>query len=120
MIKYLTYKGQQYPIRLSYRAFQGMRIDLKTVDLTKIDSMDPQVLESMLFHGLLAGAKSTEKEMAFTREQMEDFLDECFFDFLELIPEFFPQAKLGNALKNLVEPKETKAQQKKETEDLTT
>jgi hypothetical protein len=111
MVEFITYKKEKHPIRLSYRVFKGMKAEMGDVDLDKLQSLDTAVMETMLWHGLISGYKSEDKVMPFTREEMEDILDECFYEFLKLIPLFFPKAKvnesqLGNALPNLENQKE--------------
>lgn len=104
MVKHITFKGEKLPIRLSYLVFKGLRKDLGEVSLDKLESMDSDVMETMLWHGLRSGHKSEEKEIPFKREQMEDILDECMFEFIELIPLFFPNVKEGKLAPGLSSP----------------
>lgn len=107
MVQYIIYKGKKYPVRLSYRVFKGLKTDIgDSVDLSKLGEMDPVLLETMLWHGLISGHKYEEKELVFKRDEMEDILDECMFEFIQLIPLFFPKAKLGKVLPELENPKE--------------
>lgn len=108
MVHHITYKEEKLPIRLSYRVFKGLKTDLGKENLENItggEGLDPELMETMLWHGLISGHKHEDKEMKFKKEDMEDVLDECMFEFLKLIPLFFPKAKLGgklgNALANL-------------------
>lgn len=99
-VEYLTYKKKQYPVRLSYRVFKGMKSELagKVVDF---ENLNPELLEAMLWYGLVSGHQAEEKKMDLTKEVMEDVLDECFREFMEMIPRFFPNAKMGNVVPNL-------------------
>ena len=106
-VEYINYKEQKYPVRLSYRVFKGLKSDIgNDVDLTKMGQLDPQLLETMLWYGLVSGHKFAGKELSFKKEDMEDVLDECMFEFLKLIPVFFPKAKVGNALPELEKEEE--------------
>lgn len=94
MVKHITYKGKKYPVRLSYRVFKGLK-----QDNPKSNSKDiMEDLEGMLWYGLVSGHKAEDKEIELKREDMEDVLDECMFEFQQLIPLFFPKAKTGNAV----------------------
>lgn len=101
MIEYIYYKEEKYPVRLSYRVFQGLKKDIGEVDLKKLKSLDAEVLETMLWHGLISGCKREGKELLLKKEDMEDVLDDCFFDFIKMIPKFFPNTKLGNDVPDL-------------------
>lgn len=102
MVRYLTYyDNQKLPIRLSYRVFKGLKEELKTIDMSKLDDLDPELMETMLWFGLKSGHAAEKKPFEMKKEDMEDILDECMIEFLNLIPEFFPEAKMGNVLKNL-------------------
>lgn len=115
MVRTLKYKGKELPIRLSYRVFKGMRVDLKGTNVGSMEDMDPELMESMLWHGLVSGHAAESKVLELTKENMEDVLDECMFEFLEMIPEFFPEAKVGNVLKNLPKEQQQKILTKKES-----
>jgi hypothetical protein len=93
MVKYLEYKKEKLPVRLSYRALKV----LKGKDLSKLTDggggFDDDLFEDLLWAGLRSGHKADEKELQVKKEDMEDVLDECFFEFVKLIPLFFARAK---------------------------
>jgi hypothetical protein len=62
-------------------------------NLEDIGANDFDVYETLLFFGLKQGAKLQKEEFTFTKEDMEQVLDECFYEFIELIPKFFPDPK---------------------------
>lgn len=107
MVEYINYQKKRYPIRISYYALKRVQQEFK-VSLEKItESGDMGVYEALLFHGLTKGAQVTGEPMKFTREQIEDVMDEVFFEFMELMPKFFPnytkeKGKLGES--NPVKP----------------
>lgn len=100
-VEYITYKQKKYPVRLAYKVFKGMKADLGEIGFEKLGTLDPDVMETMLWHGLVSGHKYTEQPLELKKEQMEDVLDECMFEFFQLIPIFFPKAKTGNVLPGL-------------------
>ena len=88
MVRFLECKGQELPIRVSYYALKKMKQSLgRTVSLT--DSSDYDAYEELLYHSLVKGHKEEGIEMPFKREDMEDVMDEVYFDFIALIPFFF-------------------------------
>jgi hypothetical protein len=96
MVKYLEYKKDKLPVRLSYRALKA----LKGKDLGKLvtggDSgavLDDELFEDLLWAGLRSGHAYEEKELKLKREDMEDVLDNCFFEFVQIIPLFFAKEK---------------------------
>ena len=90
-IQFITYKEKQYPVRISYFVLKHLRAKTgKDIDGI-IDDM--AAYESLLYLALKSGAKYSGTDLDLKEEQMEDVLDECFFDFLSIIPTFFPEFK---------------------------
>ena len=79
MVKFITYKKQKYPLRISYYVLMmaqkesGVSID----DLDK----DFEAQQLLLWYGLIAGAKMAETEVTLKKEDMVWVLDECYIDF---------------------------------------
>lgn len=97
MVQYINYKGEKYPVRISYYAIKKLKDEGKNIQLGVDDqslaSMDAEILEILLYHSLIAGAKAENKEMELPREEMEWVLDECMLEFIKLLPLFFPKAE---------------------------
>lgn len=95
MVEFITFKKEKYPIRLSYRAIKALKAHdgFDVVAFSKGD-FDFGILEVLLWQGLVSGHKSEEKELTLSQDQMEDVLDECWTDFIKLIPKFFNQIKV--------------------------
>ena len=102
IIKYIEYKGSTYPVRIAYRAL--MMLEEETgksfQDMQKEENVPIKMYQTLLFHSLVAGANAKEVKMTLKEDQMIDVLDECFMDFVEMIPAFFPEGKVGNVPKN--------------------
>ena len=90
-VGYITYKDKQYPIRISYYVLK--RLKEKTGKELEDSKHDIHLYEQMLYFSLQSGAKYTNTETVFTEEQMEDVLDHCFIEFVNLIPQFFVKTK---------------------------
>lgn len=94
MIKYIEYQEKKYPIRISYYALKHTSEDTGTSISNLTDkSNDAIVFEKLLYYGLKAGCRAEKVEMPFKEEDMEFVLDEIFFEFTELVKDFFPKAK---------------------------
>jgi len=92
LIKHINYDGNKYPVRVGYYALKHFQEETgKTI--SQLSQDDLQDYESLLFYSLKQGHKKENKPFNFKKEQMEDVLDECFFEFMELIPDFFPKAR---------------------------
>ncbi|MFP4047478.1 MAG: hypothetical protein ACLFT4_06930 [Bacteroidales bacterium] len=98
MIKYL--KTETYgdlPVRISYYAMKKYQEETGKSLMTQFQNgfsdMMSGELEYLLFYSLRRGFQVDKKEFKFEMKDMEDILDESFFEFIKLIPEFFPQAE---------------------------
>lgn len=90
MIKYITYKKKEYPIRISYR------IQKKLQELNKArgsEEIGVDVYEEILYEALRSGAHATDDDFNFTMEDMEFILDECFEEFKEMFNFFVDKMK---------------------------
>ena len=92
MVKFITYKEKKYPVKVGYYVIKMLKAETgKEIEqVLSGDNMDITVFEILLFYAMKQGAKYTETEFTFEKEDMEMILDDCFFEFLELIPSFFP------------------------------
>lgn len=91
MVEFITYQKKKYPIKIGYYVLKMLKVETKK-NLEDIGG-DIEIYETLLFYALKQGAKIEGVDFNFTKEDMEQVLDECFFDFVELIPKFFPDAK---------------------------
>lgn len=91
--------GKEYPIKVGYYAIKHtIREQEKngkkglTMDAI-LSEGNIEVYESFLYYGLKLGAKLEDVEFTAKREDMEFWMDDCFNDFVALMPKFFPNAK---------------------------
>lgn len=104
MIKILSYKGKDYPVRIGYYAIKHTSALLKAktgkeLTMENLFTQDLEVYEPLLFFSLEMGAKATDKKLDLKLEDMEFMLDEVLFDFVEMVPEFFPKQEEGATVK---------------------
>lgn len=89
MVEYITYKNEKLPILISYRALKTFK-SLTGKDIKDIKD-DYTLSEPLLFLGLQSGFKYEDKPFNYKIEDMEYLLDECFEEFTDILPIFFPQ-----------------------------
>ena len=94
MVRYITYEEQELPIRVSYFALKKLKEDLGRGLSIEDDGTDYAAYETLLFYALEKGHQKMKLPFTFKKEDMEDIMDEVYFDFMKLIPEFFSDLKL--------------------------
>lgn len=88
---FLNFKGERWPVRVSYYALK----QYQTETGKSIDTIDENIsnLEILLHYALVAGCKAEDKPFTFKREDMEFILDECLAEFNAILIGSFPQDK---------------------------
>lgn len=99
MVEYITYKEQRYPIRIGYYTLKMLQSE--TGKGIEDAANDISVYETILYYALKQGAKVAEVDFKFKKEDMEDVLDEALFEFIALIPKFFPTGVKGDLKKKM-------------------
>jgi hypothetical protein len=106
MIEYIKYKGKKYPVRISTYAMKMLQKETdKSID-DLMDVTDIALYEPLLYYAMIAGAKAEGVNLDIAKEDIEWVLDECFVEFVQLIPKFFPENMAGGGEKKVrVKPK---------------
>jgi len=101
MVTYLDFKDKKLPIRISYFALTeykketGAEFDDKIAGnaLQEIDMFEP-----ILYFSLVSGHRAIGEEMKIERHSAEMFevLEDCFLQFLNILPKYFPNAEQLN------------------------
>lgn len=94
MVKYLkTQEFGDLPICLSYSALKHFqeKTGKSLMEQGALQNIFGGEIEELLYFALESGFKKEKKDFNIKREQMEEILDDCLFDFVRLIPEFFPK-----------------------------
>jgi hypothetical protein len=86
MIEYITYEGEQYPIRVSYYA---LTTGTKEAGAKNLDDMEAQTY--ILYYALVAGHRLAKKELTLNLEDMIWVLDSCFVEFQKMTQVFIKQ-----------------------------
>jgi hypothetical protein len=95
MIEYIKYKEKKYPVRISTYAMKMFQKETeKSID-DLMDINDIALYEPLLYYSMIAGAKAEGVELDIPKEDIEWVLDECFVEFIRLIPKFFPENVVG-------------------------
>ena len=87
-VEFITYQEKKLPVKLGYYSLKMMQSE-HGVSMDGIEG-DLTVYEPLLYYALKQGHKVEKREFPFEMDDMVDRLDDCFFDFIALIPKFFP------------------------------
>ena len=90
-VEHITYKKKRIPVMLGYYALKMLQKE-KGASMEEIQE-DMSLYEPLLYYSLERGHKIQNKEFTLTMKDMEDVLEECFFEFIGLIPNFFPDVE---------------------------
>lgn len=100
MTEKINYNGKEYPVKVGYYALKHTAREIKEsqgrdIGIMDVLSDDITVLEPLLFHSMVMGARLEKQVFEIKREEAEYVLDECLPEFMRLIPKFF-KANFGN------------------------
>lgn len=106
MTETIKYKGVEYPFKVGYYALKHTSRELKAatgkeIELEKLLSGEMENYEPLLWHSLVMGHKLEDKDLTLKREDMEFVLDECLWEFIGKVPNFFQQVGSLNHLPNM-------------------
>lgn len=90
-VEHIKYKNKKYPVKLGYYALKMMQKE-HGASMDAIQG-DISLYEPLLFYSLEQGHKIEKKEFTFKMEDMELMLEDVFFEFVGLIPKFFPDVE---------------------------
>ena len=96
-VEYLDYTNgvgekKKLPIRVSYYALKKVKEDTnKSLSDVKDDDFD--VYESLLYHSLSKGHQVEGMSFNLKKADMEDVMDQVYFQFMKVVPKFFEQAQ---------------------------
>jgi hypothetical protein len=90
MVEHIEYNGEKHPVKLGYYTIKKLQTE-HGVSLEEAMGGGIELFEPMLFYALQQGYRAEKKDCPFKIEDMEQVLDDCFFDFVQLIPKFFPE-----------------------------
>ncbi len=112
MVQKLKIAGKEHPIRISYYALKHTALDTGK-SLSDLGSLgeDPETYESLLFYGLKVGASAENVSFSYEKKDMEMILDECFFEFIEVIKNSFPAKEDAKEVADSL-PKKGKSEKK--------
>jgi len=87
-VRHITYKDEKLPVKLGYYVLKMMQKQHQ-VSMEDLEG-NFETYEPLLFYALEQGHKIAGKEFKYKMEDMVDILEDCFFEFVAIIPEFFP------------------------------
>jgi hypothetical protein len=118
MVEFIEYKEEKLPIRISYHALAEYKRETgKDFDksFASEGGIPMEMFEPLLFYSIESGFRAIGKEMKFDRKKDSfELLEECFFQFTEVITKFFPSE--DQIAKKKVAPAVGNRQQRREAE----
>lgn len=88
-VEYITIKGELHPIQLGYEAFKKLQKKHK-ISIEDVSSLNWENYEPALFYALEMGYEAEGKIVPFKITDMPKVLNECLWEFVALMPSFFP------------------------------
>ena len=88
-VEYINYKGEDLPVKVGYYALKMMQ-KKHDASLSELEGQF-ELYEPLLFYALEQWHKVEGKPFKFKIGDMVDVLDDCLFQFIEIIPKFFPE-----------------------------
>ena len=101
-VEFIEYQGEKLPVKLGYYTLKMMQSQ-HNVDLTNTSEL--ALYEPLLFYALKQGHKVEKKKFTFKMADMVDILDDCFFEFAEIVPKFFPADLMEKMMAGVEQPK---------------
>jgi len=77
------------PVRASYKCMKLLKEEDGLVIGLDDDGTNYNAYEALLFHALQIGYDWMGETMPWKRENMVNIMDQCFTEFMEMLPEFF-------------------------------
>lgn len=94
MVKFVNYYDKKLPVRISHYALTKYKEETGKdfEDAFATGQLPMEMFEPLLFYSIESGCKALKEEFTFNREEDGfELLEECFFQFTQLIPAFFPE-----------------------------
>ena len=107
-VEFITYQDKKLPVKLGYYVLKMMQSESKNKKINIANTDDLALYEPMLFYALKQGHKIEKIKFPYKMSDMADILDDCFFEFTEVIAKFFPDDLLGKMMAGVVQPKKGK------------
>lgn len=88
----LKYQNEEIPIKLSFYALKHFQAETKKdiLQLSENEDLSLEQYELLFYLAYEAGCRALNIEKKYERKDMEFILDDCYMDFIAVIPEFFP------------------------------
>ena len=121
MVKYIAYQGKEYPIRVSYYALKMLKEELGRSLNVNDDGTDYQAYEILLYYALKKGHQKVHfgEPFPFVKGEpdnpmdVENVMDEVYFKFIGLVPQFFSDTMLEEEEEKMLAKSKEKKNEKK-------
>lgn len=115
MVSFITYKGEEYPVKVGYYAFKRLQ-DLKKKGGSIADlEGDLSLYEPLLFYSMQKGAQLENVPMPFKLKDMENILEDVLFSqFMDIVAKSFDTEEKAETVEEEKEAKQKEEGGKKE------
>jgi len=121
-LKYLTYKTKKLPLKLGIFTMMLVQEEYGVSFNQGEDgegNLTPTQYVPLLYYGLQQGHKLAKRPFTLEMEDMHDVLNDCFMEFIETLPSFFPDnedmVELGKSMGAAGKEKETEKKEEVKT-----
>jgi hypothetical protein len=91
-VEYITIKGEKQPVQFGYEAYKMLQ-KKHGINIDDVNSVNWENYEPALFYALKMGAEADGIEFTWKMPDMVKVLNECLWEFVALIPKFFPDVE---------------------------
>lgn len=85
----------QIPVRVGYQCLMVIK-ETHNKSVAKLSMDDLEVYGTLFIESVKSGYRAMRKECPYSEEDLIDFFEDCMFEFMKLIPGFFPNEGGGN------------------------
>ena len=98
---FVKYKDQDLPVQIDFSVIKAVcsRLNIQLSNFEQVVN-NPEQFETVVFEALKRGHKLDGKEFKLTAPEVEEILNECFADFLQVFTECVLKIFTPNSKKN--------------------
>lgn len=96
-LAFLTYHKKKLPVKLGIFTMMLVQeeygISFAQGEIGDEANIKPSQYIPLLFHGLEQGHRIAKRSFTFEMDDMHDILNDCFMEFVAILPKFFPDSE---------------------------
>ena len=88
-VEYITIAGKKHPLQFGYEVYETLQ-KKHNIQIDDISSVNWSNYKPALFYSLKMGAEAKGEKFEWKLTDMTKALNECIWEFIQLMPKFFP------------------------------